>query len=209
MAEGVVKTSVVIQAGGLGKRLGAAKPLVELDGRPLIEYVLDQVEELGDECLITTNHPADLAYLGLRMVSDQDDTAGAGALTGLSTALHAAAGERALVVACDMPFIRTDLAGRLIGLAESEPTGAIVVPRWNHQLEPLLSVYPKSILPEIAGLLGSGSQRLRDLLARCPLRVVEPDEVSQWDPRGLSFFNVNTPEDLAEAEEILATLVGG
>jgi molybdopterin-guanine dinucleotide biosynthesis protein A len=209
LAEVALKTSVVIQAGGLGQRLGTAKPLVELDGRPLIEYVLAQVGELGDECLITTNHPEDLAYLRVRMVSDPGDTAGAGALTGLSTALRAVAGERALVVACDMPFIRTDLAGRLIDLAERDPSGAIVIPRWHHRLEPLLSVYPKSVLPEIAELLRTGSQRLRDLLERCPLRVVEPDEISRLDPQGLSFVNVNTPDDLAEAEEIRARLVGG
>jgi molybdenum cofactor guanylyltransferase len=209
LAEVAVKTSVVIQAGGLGKRLGSVKPLVELAGRPLIEYVVGQVGQLGDECLITTNHPQDLAYLGMRMVSDPEDTAGAGALTGLSTALREAAGERALVVACDMPFIRTDLAAMLIDLAEQNLSSAIVVPRWQHRLEPLLSVYPKSILPEILEQLQAGSQRLRDLLERCPLRVVEPDEISRVDPKGLSFFNVNTPDDLAQAEKIRARLVGG
>lgn len=209
MAEVAVKTSVVIQAGGLGKRLGSAKPLVELAGRPLIEYVVDQVGQLGDECLITTNHPQDLAYLGISMVSDPEDTAGAGALTGLSTALRAAAGERALVVACDMPFISTDLAAMLIDLAEQNLSSAIVVPRWQHRLEPLLSVYSKSILPEILEQLQTGSQRLRDLLERCPYRVVEPDEISRVDPQGLSFFNVNSPDDLAKAERILASQAGG
>jgi molybdopterin-guanine dinucleotide biosynthesis protein A len=50
---------------------------------------------------------------------------------------------------------------------------------------------------------------LRDLLERCPLRVVEPDEISRVDPQGLSFFNVNTPDDLAQAEKIRASQVGG
>jgi molybdopterin-guanine dinucleotide biosynthesis protein A len=195
-------TSVVIQAGGQGRRLGASKPLVALRGRPLIEHVLDNVRGLGDECLITTNHPPELAYLKIRTVSDPVDRAGAGALTGLSTALRAMAGARALVVGCDMPFIRKELARHVIELAEQAAEDVIVAPRWRRGLEPLLSVYPASALPAVDEILKAGSQRLNDLLERSPLRVVEADEVARLDPEGLSFFNVNTPDDLVAAEAI-------
>lgn len=199
-------TSVVVQAGGQGRRLGAAKAMAELAGRPLIEHVLEQVGGLGCECLITTNHPEDLAYLGLRMVSDPADSAGA--LTGLGTALRAAAGERALVVGCDMPFVRIRLAQLLIGLAEREARDKIVVPLWHRGLEPLLSVYPKSALPAIDEVIGTGSQRLHDLLDLRPLHIVSSQELMKLDPEGLSFFNVNTPQDLAQAEVIFASLAG-
>jgi molybdopterin-guanine dinucleotide biosynthesis protein A len=197
-------TSVVVQAGGQGRRLGAAKALAELAGRPLIEHVLAQVGGLGCECLITTNQPEELAYLGLRMVSDPADSAGA--LTGLGTALRAAAGERALVVGCDMPFVRPRLAQYLIGLAEQEAGEEIVVPLWRRGLEPLLSVYPKSALPAVDEVIGTGSQRLHDLLDLCPLHIVPLQELMRLDPEGLSFFNVNTPEDMVRAEEICARL---
>ncbi len=161
--------SVVIQAGGLGQRIGEPKPLVLLAGRPLIEHVLARVGGLGDERLITTNQPERLAYLGIRLASDPAESAGAGALTGLSTALGAASGERALVVGCDMPFIRTELASTLIAAALQQPPETIVLPRWHRGLEPFLGVYPTAILPVVDEVIHTGSQRLHDLLNRCAL----------------------------------------
>jgi molybdopterin-guanine dinucleotide biosynthesis protein A len=134
------RVSVVIQAGGRGRRMSDPKPLIQLAGRPLIEHVLERVGKLGDEVLITTNQPESLDYLGVRLVADPEGAAGAGALTGLATALHAASRGLALVVGCDMPFVSPSLAVHLIRLAQDQPAGTIVVPRGAKGLEPLLAV---------------------------------------------------------------------
>ena len=88
--------TIAVQAGGRSSRMGEDKALIQLAGKPLIEYVLDRIHGLADEILITTNQPEALAYLDLRMVGDE--IPGAGALNGLKTALSAALGEMTLVL---------------------------------------------------------------------------------------------------------------
>ena len=95
--------TAVIQAGGRSSRMGRDKALVPLNGVPLIEYVLEGVQDLVDEVLITTNHSQGLRYLNLPLVADRHP--GAGALHGLLTALEAAQHDHVLVLACDMPFV--------------------------------------------------------------------------------------------------------
>jgi molybdopterin-guanine dinucleotide biosynthesis protein A len=202
-------TSVVVQAGGQSRRFGRPKALMRIGDRPLIEHVLARVGDLGDECLVTTNRPQDFEYLGLRLAEDPAASVGAGALNGLATALRAAEGEHVLVVACDMPFVQTALATHLIDVAAAQAPEAVVVPRWERGFEPLLAVYPRRALDLVMEILDAGSQRMTDLLDRHPLRVVEGEELAALDPEGLSFFNVNTPEDLSRAEAIYVRVKHG
>src|SRR3989337_991257 len=116
--------TVAVQAGGRSSRMGEDKALLQLDGIPLIERLLQRVSGLGDEILITTNRPQDYQYLGLRMASDPEP--GAGALHGLRTALEAARGQTVLVLACDMPFVSRPLLEHMLQLAEAAD---LVVPR--------------------------------------------------------------------------------
>ncbi len=190
--------SIAIQAGGQSRRMGRDKALVPLGGRPLIEHVLRQVEQLGDEVLITTNRPQDLAYLGVRLVSDEEP--GAGALQGLATALAHARGERVLVVGCDMPFLQRPLLEHLIALSGPHQ---VVVPRRAGEYEPLLAVYARDTLPAIRRALRAGQRRVISFFPHVRVRAVMDDELAALDPTGLSFFNVNTPADLREAEAIL------
>jgi molybdopterin-guanine dinucleotide biosynthesis protein A len=187
--------TLAIQAGGRSSRMGRDKALVPLAGVPLIEHVLRRTEGLADEVLITTNRPEDLAYLGVRLVADRDP--GAGALPGLLTALEAAMGDPVLVVACDLPFLCRPLLEHLLDLA---PGAEAVVPRWQGSLEPLHAVYARSCVGAIRQVLRTGGQRMTDLLNTLSLRVIEEETIARFDPEGWSFFNVNTPEDLALAE---------
>jgi molybdopterin-guanine dinucleotide biosynthesis protein A len=190
--------SVAIQAGGRSTRMGRDKALVPLGGRPLIEHVLERVRGLGDEVLITTNNPQSLSYLGLPLVGD--DHPGAGALYGLLTALTHARGERVLVVGCDMPFLQRALLDHLVRLSQAYQA---VVPFVQGNYEPLLAVYAKSALPAIRGALDAGQRRVISFFPHIHLRTVTEEELDALDPEGLSFFNVNTPGDLKQAEILL------
>jgi molybdenum cofactor guanylyltransferase len=190
--------SVVIQAGGQSKRMGRDKALVPLRGKPLIEYVLEQVSGLGDEILITTNNPDDFAAFDLPTI--QDRTPGAGALAGLSTALTAARGDHVLIVACDLPFLKRPLLRHLLDLA---PTADVIIPEWNRSLEPLVAVYARKCLVEVNAALNRGEMRMVSFFPQLNIRKVGHSEIEELDPDGLSFFNVNTPEDLETAEKFL------
>ncbi|MGH2619513.1 MAG: molybdenum cofactor guanylyltransferase [Anaerolineales bacterium] len=191
--------TLAVQAGGRSSRMGRDKALIPLGGIPLIEHVLRRAAGLAAEVLITTNRPTELAYLGIRLVADHEP--GAGALPGLLTALEAARGETVLLLACDLPFVCRPLLEHLLSLAHE---AQVVVPKWSDNLEPLHAVYSRSCADAVRAAVQAGQQRMIDILPRVTQRVVDEAAITQFDPHGWSFFNVNTPKDLALAEQVLA-----
>ncbi len=180
--------------------MGQDKGLVLLAGEPLIEHVLACVNGLGDEVLITTNNPEAYEYLGVRTASDREP--GAGALPGLATALEAARGDAVLVLACDMPFLDRSLLAHLLALA---PRVDAVVPRWLDRYQTMHAVYRREpCLNAIQNMLSQGRKRLISFYDDVRLLTVAESEVARFDPAGRSFFNINTPGDLVEAERIFA-----
>lgn len=192
--------TIAIQAGGRSSRIGSDKASTKLGGIPLVEHVLARVEGLGDEILITTNHPADYAYLGVRLVADQ--TPGAGALAGLQTALSAATGNLVLVLACDMPFISRPFLEYMLRLSEDFDA---VIPKYQEMYEPLQAVYKKTpCLAAVERALAVGNRRMISFLPDLKVRTIDPHDLAHLDPEGLSFFNINTLDDLNYAEQIIA-----
>jgi molybdopterin-guanine dinucleotide biosynthesis protein A len=182
--------------------MGCDKALVHLAGKPLIRYVMDAVDGLADEILVTTNRPREFAFLGCRVVTDV--APGAGALPGLLTALSAARNDTVLVLACDMPFVCRPLLQYQLLLASLTD---VMIPRWRGDYEPLHAVYTRSCGKVIAESLASGNRRIVGFLSRVRVRTVEESEVALFDPTGRCFDNVNTPADLAKAEMSLQRAV--
>jgi molybdopterin-guanine dinucleotide biosynthesis protein A len=180
--------------------MGRDKALIRLAGRPLIEHVLERVAPLGDEVLVTTNSPDDYAFLGLRLV--EDERPGGGALAGLQTALRAARHDVVLVLACDLPFVCVPLLEHMLRLASQADA---VIPRWRGEFEPLHAVYRRTCLPAVDLALTEGRRRMISFLPAVRSTIIEEDQVAAFDLQGLTFFNINTPDDLQTAEHILAT----
>jgi len=191
--------TVAIQAGGTSQRMGRDKARILLAGRPLITHVLERAAPLGTDVLVTTNSPDAFEFLGVRLVPD--DHPGAGALAGLQTALRAALAERVLVLACDLPFVCVPLLEHLLQVA---PEADAVLPRWHGELEPLHAVYRRTCLGPIEQALAEGRQRMISFHASVRVHVVDEKEIAAFDPQGLTFFNVNSPEELQTAERLLA-----
>ena len=196
--------SIVIQAGGRSSRMGQDKGLVPLAGKPMVEHVLERVHGLGDEILLTTNFPDHYAYLNLRMASDEEP--GAGALPGMQTALRAAAHEHVLIVACDMPFLNRALLQYQLSLA---PEADVIVPFWEENFQTMHAVYGRvRCLEAVERALERGRRRLISFYDDLHVHTIPPDTIRQYDPAGLTFFNANTPEELAQAEQFLLTNKG-
>ncbi len=196
--------SGVVLAGGRSTRLGRDKALLELEGRPLITCTLDVLARLTDDLIIVTSLASHLFPRSARVVADR--YVDAGVLAGVHAGLLAARGELALVVACDMPFLNLDLLRYIISLARDAD---VVVPRWT-DVEPLHAVYrPATCLGPIERALARGERRIvsfyRDEGREVRVRYVERSEIARFDPQGLSFFNVNAPEDWERAR-VLARL---
>lgn len=192
--------SLVIQAGGESRRMGQDKALVPFLGKTLIERVLGRLSGMGDEILVTTNKPESYAFLGLRLA--QDVIPGRGALGGLYTALSAASHPLVAVVACDMPFVSAGLLAFQRDLLLRDGYDA-VIPRTAGGSEPFHAVYNRNAcLPAVHAAIQADKWRVDAWYAKANVRLLAPDETQPHDPQGLAFWNLNTPEDLAEAEKI-------
>lgn len=199
--------TVAIQAGGESRRMGQDKALLPFLGKAMIERVIERVAHLADEVLITTNHPLDYAYLGLALYPDL--IPGRGALGGLYTALSAANQPLVAVVACDMPFVSSELLAFERDLLLGDEYDA-AIPVTSSGTEPFHAVYRKAgCLPPIEKAIQEGKWRVDAWFAQVRLRLVSPEEAAVHDPCRLAFRNVNTPEDLAQAEAIAVRLAEG
>ena len=192
--------SVVIQAGGESRRMGRDKGLVPFGGQPLIQRVVERIGSLGDELLVTTNRPEDYRFLSLPLVGDL--LPGHGALGGLHTALSAASKPLVAVVACDMPFASLALLSAARDML-LETNCDVVIPATSKGLEPLHAVYRRSTcLPAVESALRDGRRRMISWLDSVEMHTIPPEVVQQYDPTGHIFVNLNTPEELAEAERL-------
>jgi len=192
--------SIVIQAGGESRRMGQDKALIPFLGKPLIQRVMARVEKLGDEILVTTNHPEDYRFLDVPLISDI--VPGRGALGGLYTALVAAHEPLVAVVACDMPFVSAPLLAAERDLL-AKPGHDAVIPKTSHGTEPFHATYRRSTcLPAIEWAMEAQKWRVDAWFSRTNLRFLSPEEVLQYDPKDMAFWNVNTPEELQKAQQI-------
>ncbi len=191
--------TLILMAGGSSSRMGQDKALMPFLGRPLVQRVLDRLRPLAAEILLSTNRPADYAFLNLPMLADAQP--GTGPIGGLHTCLRAAKHPFAAVAACDMPFASPALlAYELARLIDSAADA--VVPATQDGLEPLHGVYRvETCLPAVARALQSGKLKLSGWLGEVKLERVSSDTLVRYDPDGLAFWNLNTPEEFRQAEE--------
>ncbi len=193
---------LIIQAGGESKRMGRDKGLATFQGVPLVQRVLDRFRGLAEAVVVITNHPRDYCFLEVPLVGDI--LPGRGALGGLYTALRVAndsGAQVAGVIACDLPFASPkllDAARRLM-----QETGAdAVIPRTSHGTEPFHAIYrPGACLPAVKNVLEAGKWRADAWFLQVQIRFMTPEEYRLYDPHGLAFLNVNTPQELREAED--------
>jgi len=193
--------AALVLAGGRGRRLGQRKASVVLGGRTLLERAVARAQEVCDEVLISG--PAELALPGVPAVADDQD--GVGPLAGVLAGLTAARAAAVIVIPCDSPFVPVAFLRGLSGLADSAD---VIVPLTNGFWEPLHGIYSKACAEPIRRLIDEGERRIRMLYDEVRVLAVGPEIYAKWDPEGLAFFNINTPEELLRAEELVARGAG-
>jgi len=198
--------TVVIQAGGESKRMGKPKALVMFCGIPLICRGLKRLGGIADQLIITSNQLESLDFLcegvtrgQLELYKDIYDLRGA--LSGLYTALYYATEPSVAVVACDMVFPSPSLLK-----AEQEALlntkADVVVPKTSHGYEPFHAVYKRdTCLTFVKDALDAGEIRATSWYDKAKVVEFSLEDVLAADPRGGSFVNVNTPEELRHIEK--------
>lgn len=188
--------------GGASSRMGrdkASLPIGGVAGATRIARLLDGCFE--DTLLVGGTPPPDAPG---RRVADPPD-APACALRGLVAALSAARAPRLVAIATDLPLVTPDLVLGLIAY----PEAAAVAPRRDGFAQPLCAVYRVAdVLPVARERLAAGRLSLHGLLDAVETRYLEGDDLAALDPDGRALLNLNTPEDHARAEALLAAGAG-
>lgn len=198
--------TVCVQAGGASSRMGEDKALKPFLGRPLIQRVVDRLQPIADELIVTTNRLDAYAFLQLPLHSDLKP--GRGALGGLYTAIASAAHPLVAVAACDMPFASSTLFEAMGKIMESEQVD-VVIAKSEEGYEPLHAIYRReTCLPAIESAIEADQWKVVSWFPTVKVRELRTDEVKQFDPSELAFWNVNTPEEFAKAERISLSLEG-
>ena len=192
-------TSIIL-AGGKSSRLGRNKALQVIGGKSLIRWVVDRLVTLSTEIIIATARGEAIPCSSTATITTVADIyPDKGPLGGIYSGLIASSGPRAIVVSCDTPFLSTGLLEYMTRLS---PTFDVVVPRIKDEVEPLCAVYSKNCVAPIRGLLQQNELRIIELFPMVKVRYVEEDEIDNFDPEHLSFFNINTQADLERARMV-------
>lgn len=187
--------TVAVMAGGKSSRMGSDKSFMPLHGKPMIEHVLAKIDGMGSETIIISNDTERYDFLDYSIYSDIYTDFGP--LGGLHAALTYAANQYILVVACDMPWLNRSLLEYMISLRMNYD---VVVPRWTKFPEPMHAVYSKDCVKHVEHNLDSGLLKLISFYGQVSVRYINRDVIELYDPEGLSFENVNTPDDLSRAK---------
>jgi molybdopterin-guanine dinucleotide biosynthesis protein A len=193
--------TLAIQAGGKSSRMGQDKALMPFHGVPLIRFVMNRLASIADEIIVTTNRPQDYRFLQVPLY--QDLRPERGALGGLYTALAAAKGDFVAVVACDLPFASKEFflrASKLIVSSEAD----IVIPQTRFGYEPLHALYRRAAcLSPIEKALDENRWKVISWFEQVRVHALSIEETAALDRSGLTFWNLNTPQDFAKAEATL------
>ena len=194
-------TSIIL-AGGKSSRLGRSKALQIIEGKSLIQRVVDRLAILSTEIIIVTAHGEAIpCSSAVRIKTVADIYSVKGSLVGIYSGLIASSSLRAVVVGCDMPFLSVGLLEYMTQICS---TFDVVVPRIKDKLEPLCAVYSKSCLVPIQELLEQNELMITKFFSVVKVKYVEEDEINSFDPEHLSFFNINSQDDLERAKKLAA-----
>ncbi len=195
-----MKATSIILCGGRERRFGSNKALAVVDGKRVIDRVIDQLAPLSGQLLVVTSAEKSDLPLGDRAKIVIDKYVGKGPLGGIYSGLAGADFPLAIVVGCDMPFVNGRLLRYMLGLADGFDA---VIPRLDEgMIEPLHAIYARTCMPRMKARLESDQLSVSQLLHEVKVRYVEKAEYLPFDPQLLSFFNINYPSDLDRANEL-------
>lgn len=194
----------IILAGGRSSRMGGAeKAFLAPGGQPLVARAIERLRPQVERLAVNANgDPARFAALGVPVVADTVPGF-AGPLAGILAGMRWAASrgcEAVATVAVDTPFFPADLVARLAAARGVEPHRPVVAESGG-RLHPVFGLWPVSLADDLAAFLDAGETFKVAAFAQAHGAVAVSFDSAESDP----FFNVNRPEDLAEAE---ARIVG-
>lgn len=193
--------TAVVLTGGKSSRMGRPKSLLLFDDEPLIVHIVRVLKRLFAETVIVAAPGQELPDLAATLV--RDEVAFQGPVGGIYYGLKAATGKFCFVTSCDVPFLNPAL---ITHLTSQIPRYDVVVPFWEDRFQPLYAVYRTSLRSLLKEQLERGKLRPVYLFDKVQTCKVEEAAIRRFDPQGLSFLNMNTPDDYQRAQQIWSEL---
>jgi molybdopterin-guanine dinucleotide biosynthesis protein A len=192
-----------VLAGGAASRYGGApKGLLEVGGRRILDRVIDAVRAVTDSSPLLVANASDAGSWRADVQTVADVRPGFGSLGGIYTAVTAGP-EPVLCVAWDMPFVPQALLRALVeGFTAGAYDAFLPESSGRRGLEPLCAVYGPACGPAIAGRLENGDLKAISFHADVRVGILSLAEVRKFGDPAELFFNVNTPDDLTQAEAL-------
>ena len=204
-----------ILAGGLSRRMGGAdKALIRLGPLPMIAHVAERLRpQVGDLVINTNGDPGLYSDFSLPIIKDSI-SGFAGPLAGIVAGMEWALEQRSdathlATAAADTPFFPADLVARLSDRTNGAADSIVLASSRSHR-HPVFGLWPLALHKDLAAWMRStDSYKVMAWVQRHPWEVVEFHDIDAH-PNGIDpFFNANTPQELAEAETLLATIKYG
>jgi molybdopterin-guanine dinucleotide biosynthesis protein A len=200
--------SAVVVAGGKSARLGQDKRKLRLwgaDGPTLLEHTIEIMATYTDDVVVVLNDAAGWSTLPGRVVGDVFPDMGS--LGGIYSGLLVAKYAHSFVVAADMPLLNVDLIAWMIAQPRDFD---VLLPRLGSGharnrlgVESLHGIYGIGCRGPMRQQLESGNSQVIGFFPNVRVRLVEPAIVARFDPQGIAFKNVNTPDELAEVQRLI------
>lgn len=191
--------SALILAGGKGKRMGfQEKALMDINGRPLISFVIKRLEKVVDEIIISVRDKAQKELLmsvlpGYTYVCDVHKNTGP--LSGIISGLSACKEKYCFIAACDMPFINEKVVELLFEMSKNHD--AAIPRREDGWIETLHAVYKcRPMIDETNLAIINGETKILVPINKMKVNYVEMEYIRKIDPDLRTFININTPEEL-------------
>jgi molybdopterin-guanine dinucleotide biosynthesis protein A len=192
----------VILAGGKNTRLpGKNKALIKVGDESIIYKIYKIYKDLFDEIILVTNEPSLFIENGIFTVTDIFNVRSS--LTGIHSGLFYSSNKNVFFSACDTPFLKKVLVETI--LAQIENKIDVVIPETSAGREPLCAVYSRSCLKPIEMQLFNNDFKIQNIFKNLRIKKIKEDEIKKVDPEMLSFFNINSQDDLERALKLMAS----
>ncbi len=188
-------------SGGLSTRFnGQNKAFIEVGGKRILDRQYAVFSELFREIILVTNDPLQFVEWDLTIVTDLFPVRSS--LTGIHAGLFYMMNPYAFISACDTPFLSKYLVGLLLENIDNKQD--IIMPETAAGMEPLCAIYSKRCLDTAEHHIKQNKFKIQRALGKHRLKKIPEKQLRSRDPELISFFNINTPEDLIRAEEMAA-----
>lgn len=190
----------IILAGGLNRRMnGQNKALLSVGDQSIMGRQIELFQELFEQVIVVCNQPLELISWEITIVSDLVPVRSS--LTGIHSGLFYTRPPHAFITACDMPFLKKEMI--LVLLQDLDPKKDIVVPTTREGFQPLCAVYSRRCLQPIEEQLNKGEMKISTLFSKLKVKKIPEDILRSVDPDLISFFNINTLEDLTNSQKLI------